>query len=487
MAGARRRTRSSRSAPRRSARARPRRGRRGHSPWARSLRWLRPSRLVRLRALDQRARDVLGLALLALGIFAGFVLDGGWDGGGGGHALESALGLLLGRARVLAPLALVAGGAALLLAPLLAARAQEGEGAQPRNTRLIGAICLFASLTLALAAGMAGISAPRSGAPSTWSSSFLHAHGGVVGEALYALANRLVSQLGVDILVVFLMLAGGTLVTGASLPGAIRALARVTAQVLGVAGALAAGRKRTFDGEAAAADAPELAEAARAAALAPPEPSEQELIVRSTHLEGPSQETAEFPARELRGTGEQDGQRRQTEGRPRLRARGDRHPHPRADTRQAGGGRRGSQRPPAHRAPRGRLPGAAAGLLASHRVAGKGRGGKGDRCGPRQDAAPARRWHHRSGQVGRHQLDALERPAARHAARRAARARRPQAGRAQSLRVDPAPADAGDHEPAHGGERAAEPRQGDGAALRDHVVGAHARPARAQPRARATR
>jgi len=247
---------------------------------------------------------VLGLALLALGIFAGFVLDGGWDGGGGGHALESALGLLLGRARVLAPLALVAGGAALLLAPLLAARAQEGEGAQPRNTRLIGAICLFASLTLALAAGMAGISAPRSGAPSTWSSSFLHAHGGVVGEALYALANRLVSQLGVDILVVFLMLAGGTLVTGASLPGAIRALARVTAQVLGVAGALAAGRKRTFDGEAAAADAPELAEAARAAALAPPEPSEQELIVRSTHLEGPSQETAEFPARELRGTGE---------------------------------------------------------------------------------------------------------------------------------------------------------------------------------------
>ena len=36
-------------------------------------------------------------------------------------------------------------------------------------------------------------------------------------------------------------------------------------------------------------------------------------------------------------------------------------------------------------------------------------------------------------------------PAARHAARGAARARRPQAGRAQPLRLDPAPADAGDH------------------------------------------
>ena len=38
----------------------------------------------------------------------------------------------------------------------------------------------------------------------------------------------------------------------------------------------------------------------------------------------------------------------------------------------------------------------------------------------------------------------------------------------------------GDHEPADGRQRAAEPRQGDGAALRDHVAGAHAQPGRAQ-------
>ena len=56
--------------------------------------------------LDQRQRDVLGLALVALGVFMGFVLYGGWDGGRAGHGLAVALGWVLGRARVLAPLAL---------------------------------------------------------------------------------------------------------------------------------------------------------------------------------------------------------------------------------------------------------------------------------------------------------------------------------------------------------------------------------------------
>ena len=42
--------------------------------------------------------------------------------------------------------------------------------------------------------------------------------------------------------------------------------------------------------------------------------------------------------------GHQGRQGRQAQGRPRLRAGGDRHPHPRADPGQAGGGRRGAQR-----------------------------------------------------------------------------------------------------------------------------------------------
>ena len=67
------------------------------------------------------------------------------------------------------------------------------------------------------------------------------------------------------------------------------------------------------------------------------------------------------------------------------------------------------------------------------------------------------------------------------AARAQARPRRPQAGRAQPLRGHPAPAHAGDHQPAHGRQRAPEPRQGDGGPLLDHVAGQDAQPARAQP------
>ena len=76
------------------------------------------------------------------------------------------------------------------------------------------------------------------------------------------------------------------------------------------------------------------------------------------------------------------------------------------------------------------------------------------------------------------------RPAQRDAARGADGAGRPQAGRAQPLRVDPAPAHAGDHVAAQGRHRAAEPRARDGAALRADVAGPHALADRAQQGAR---
>ena len=83
-------------------------------------------------------------------------------------------------------------------------------------------------------------------------------------------------------------------------------------------------------------------------------------------------------------------------------------------------------------------------------------------------------------QVRLHQRPAVQRPAARDARGRAPGPDRPQAGRAQPLRVGPAPAHAGDHEPAAGGQRAPEPRARDGVALRDHVDGQDALAARAQ-------
>ena len=82
---------------------------------------LRRRGLPRLPALGQRGRDMLGLGLVAAGVFMGFVLYGGWDGGRAGHGLAVASGWLLGHARVLVPVALAAAGVALLLHPLAAA------------------------------------------------------------------------------------------------------------------------------------------------------------------------------------------------------------------------------------------------------------------------------------------------------------------------------------------------------------------------------
>ena len=68
--------------------------------------------IARLRSrtplLGERGREVLALALLACGLYLVFVIYGGWDGGRAGHGLTVALGWILGRARIFAPLALLA-------------------------------------------------------------------------------------------------------------------------------------------------------------------------------------------------------------------------------------------------------------------------------------------------------------------------------------------------------------------------------------------
>jgi S-DNA-T family DNA segregation ATPase FtsK/SpoIIIE len=257
--------------------------------------------MPRLPVLDQRQRDVLGLALVALGVFMGFVLYGSAGtsaGGGAGHALAVALGWTLGRARALAPVALAVGGGALLLRPVLPAL---------RPLRA-GALCVFASVTLALAAGTLGVSSGERGTtgrgaigslpagtgslPSgAWSSAHLQSHGGVVGEAIYQLAHRLFQDVGVDILVVFLMLTGVILLTGASLASVIRAtgngLVDTSRMVrrLGEREPTSRGRgpvREPFveiDGDE---------DAARLPIAGPPEPAPDELIVRATHVEAPS-------------------------------------------------------------------------------------------------------------------------------------------------------------------------------------------------------
>ncbi|HTQ67271.1 MAG TPA: DNA translocase FtsK [Solirubrobacteraceae bacterium] len=174
----------------------------------------------------ERSREVLALALLACGLYLVFVIYGGWNGGSAGHGLTVALGWILGRARIFAPLALVAAGVTLLLGPALGLQ-------RPLRG---GAICLFAAVTLALAAGTLGITS--GGGPSTqaWTSAHMQSHGGIVGEALFRLFSPLVQGFGVGILVVFLAITGTMLLTGSSLGGWLRGSAHALAGVGRLAG-----------------------------------------------------------------------------------------------------------------------------------------------------------------------------------------------------------------------------------------------------------
>ncbi|HMD56362.1 MAG TPA: DNA translocase FtsK [Solirubrobacteraceae bacterium] len=240
---------------------------------------------LRMPTLDQRQRDILGLALLALAVFAGFVLYGSGPttaGGRAGEGIAVALGWTLGRARGLAPVAVAIGGGALLLRPVMPAL---------RPLRA-GAVCLFAAVMLALAAGTLGLSSgPRAG-EDAWSSPHLQSHGGAAGEAIYQLAHRLVQDVGVQILVVFLALAALVLLTGASLASVIRATGSGLIDTTRMVRTAGGRRARAHDAAPAGRDArretPELHPPDPAPAC-PPEGREQ-LIVRATHVEAPSRD-----------------------------------------------------------------------------------------------------------------------------------------------------------------------------------------------------
>ncbi len=234
---------------------------------------------------------MLALALIAVGAYMGFVLYGsaGTQAGGGvGHALAVALGVGVGRARVLAPIALVGGGAVLLMRPVLPAL---------RPLRA-GSVCLACAVVLALAAGTLGVSRGPVTNGSQWSAHFLQARGGAVGEALYTVAHRLVQQVGVDILVVFLFAVGLVLLTGASLASVLRATGS------GVVDSTKRLRTRVAEhrpdralrvvGEVGGPAGPSELAPHPMEQLLPPEPEPEELVVRATHVEAPSLDELQF-------------------------------------------------------------------------------------------------------------------------------------------------------------------------------------------------
>jgi S-DNA-T family DNA segregation ATPase FtsK/SpoIIIE len=165
-----------------------------------------------LRRLDQRQLDLVGLALVAGAVFFAFLIYLRWDGGrAGGWAVEG-LRWVMGDVHYAVPIGLMAAGALVVLRPILPA-------VRPFRS---GAICLFAGLMLALAAGTLGLG-PAGIRHGFWDPAWVKPRGGMVGEAMFWAISSLLGSVGAHIVALFLLLAGVLLLTGASIAGVVKA------------------------------------------------------------------------------------------------------------------------------------------------------------------------------------------------------------------------------------------------------------------------
>src|SRR3954462_3079201 len=167
---------------------------------------------LHLPTLEQRHLDLIGLGLVALALFFGFLVYAGWDGGRAGSEAVEGLRWLLGAAQYVVPVSLAAAGASLMLRPVLPA-------VRPFRA---GAICLFVSVTLGLSAGTLGVG-PGGTRPDWWDAEWVKTRGGRTGETLDWVVPTLAGTIGAHILTVFLFIAGVLLLTGASVAGVIKA------------------------------------------------------------------------------------------------------------------------------------------------------------------------------------------------------------------------------------------------------------------------
>ena len=204
------------------------RARRRESPRGRTRRERWDPRAI-VVGLEQRHLDLLGLALVAAGVYLACVLWGGWDGGPVGEWLQSALMKLAGQIAYLAPLALAGWGAALVMRPFLSA-----PGAL--NT---GAILVLAGLLLAFAAQTAGLGPDHPTREGYFWERFYSTHGGAAGEALYWSATMLFQRLGAHILAVLMFAGGLLLLTGTTIAGLLARVGRLARSAREATGELA--------------------------------------------------------------------------------------------------------------------------------------------------------------------------------------------------------------------------------------------------------
>jgi DNA segregation ATPase FtsK/SpoIIIE, S-DNA-T family len=134
--------------------------------------------------------ELIGLGLVAFGLFMAAVLYAGWNGGYVGKAIGDGLAAVVGGTAYVLPVACVAVGA------LMVGRS-DLPGFGPFRTGLV-----VVAIGLALVLG--------------------RAHGGYLGRGLEAVLGKPIGSTGTQILGVFLLLAGALLVTGASAGALVR-------------------------------------------------------------------------------------------------------------------------------------------------------------------------------------------------------------------------------------------------------------------------
>ena len=155
---------------------------------------------------SRHRRELAAIACLAVAVFLAFVLYLGWDGGSLGRWLGDAARWLVGVLAFALPLLLG------FLAYLLVVREEN----RPRRGMTWGVAFIVAGVALAAAADAFGVFGGER-PDALFRDAYMSGHGGVLGEAQWAVLSPFIGRVGVDVLVVALVVAGILLVTGSSL------------------------------------------------------------------------------------------------------------------------------------------------------------------------------------------------------------------------------------------------------------------------------
>ncbi|HEX3293805.1 MAG TPA: DNA translocase FtsK [Solirubrobacterales bacterium] len=163
----------------------------------------------------QRRLDLAGLGCIGLGVYLGYVIYLGWNGGTVGDGSETALSYAVGGGAVVVPVALGLAGIALILRPFLPS---------PRSVA-VGVVAIAFGLLLALAAQTAGLG-PDGVRKGLFDPDFFPHYGGGIGETLYWATTTLFDRIGAQIVAVLLLISGLLLLAGRSVSDMVRASRR---------------------------------------------------------------------------------------------------------------------------------------------------------------------------------------------------------------------------------------------------------------------